>query len=190
MGIAKRRLPLNVAPSCCWILHRSCVNKSWRDNARMWAKHPRWIFFQMTLSFRVLIAISCFCQHKLTCQLLRINMQNTCNLISKIQEPENGKRCSKLEEGRGMGVECFLFLSYGTVISPLLAVLAVLPRFDVKLVFVSTPMSPLWSPPTRGLRNREWRTGDVFRRPLLWLCNGKFAAPAFDFSENRHYRKL
>lgn len=80
MGIAKRRLPLDVAPSCCWILHRSCVNKSWRDNARMWAKHPRWIFFQMTLSFRVLIGISCFCQHKLTCQLLRINMQNTCNI--------------------------------------------------------------------------------------------------------------
>lgn len=51
--------------------------------------------------------------------------------------------CAKLEEGRGMGVECFLFLSYGTFISPLLAVLAVLPRFDVKLVFVSTPMSPL-----------------------------------------------
>ena len=125
MGIAKRRLPLNAAPCCCWILHRSCVNKSWRDNARMWAKHPRWIFFQMTLSFRVLIGISCFFffSTKLTCQLLRINMQNTCNLISKIQETE---KCEALREVRGrrrVGVECFLCLSYGTVISPLLAVL-------------------------------------------------------------------
>lgn len=103
MGIAKRRLPLNVAPSCCWILHRSCVNKSWRDNARMWVKHPRWIFFQMTLSFRVLIAISCFCQHKLTCQLLRINMQNTYNLISKIQEPEKWEALREVRGRKGDG---------------------------------------------------------------------------------------
>ena len=43
-----------------------------------------------------------------------------------------------------MGVECFLFLSYGTVISPLLAVLAVLPRFDVKYGFrFNANVSPL-----------------------------------------------
>ena len=53
-------------------------------------------------------------------------------------------------------------------------------------------MSPLWSSLTRGLKNREGRTGDVFPRPLLWICDGnclKLAAPAFDFSENRHYPK-
>lgn len=164
MGIAKRRLPLNVAPCCGWILHRSCVDKSWRDNARMWAKHPRWIFFQMTLSFRVLIGISCFFfQHKtyFVKWLLRINMQNTCN-SPKYKKQKNGKRCARLEERGGWRWSAS-------------SVSATEPLFHLSWRCCFTPMwnwfsmSPLWSSPTRGLKNREGRTGHVFRRPLLWM---------------------
>ena len=136
-----------------------------------------------------LLGFPVFFSTKLTCQLLRINMQNTCN-FPKYKKQKNGKRCAKLEEGGALGVECFLSQLRNRHFTSLSG--AVLPRFDVKLVLVSTPMSPLWSSLTRGLKNREGRTGDVFPRPLLWICDGnclKLAAPAFDFSENRHYPK-
>ena len=68
-----------------------------------------------------LLGFPVFFRTKLTCQLLRINMQNTCN-FPKYKKQKNGKHCAKLEEGGAWGWSAS-FHSYGTVISPLLVVL-------------------------------------------------------------------